>query len=213
MTQVHPYWLLAATFLMALVPVALGACTSYLKISIVLGMLRNALGTQQAPGGLIVMTLSLALSLSIMAPVLEESLAAADALRASDLAQPPRQEALKAAAALGAPWRRFMLLHAGSRELQMLASLNALPGAGDDPPLSVLLPAFAISELKEAFAMGFVLLLPFLVIDLVVANVLAGLGMYMMSPVMISLPLKLLLFVVADGWLLLCRALLLSYRT
>ena len=120
------------------------------------------------------------------------------------------------------PWLKFMADHTGSREIRSLTQLNAEPKSGDEIPQEILrtevinhprilIPAFMLTELKQAFAMGFVLLLPFLVIDLIVANVLAGLGMFMVSPSMISLPLKLLLFVVSDGWILLSRGLILSY--
>jgi type III secretion protein R len=120
------------------------------------------------------------------------------------------------------PWREFLEKHSGPRELAALLDLDQGGGAkvisssesmrSQQPPLRVVLPAFVISELKEAFTMGFLVLLPFLLIDLIVANILAGLGMFMMSPAMISLPIKILLFVMSDAWLVIIRGLVLSYR-
>jgi len=115
------------------------------------------------------------------------------------------------------PWEAFLMKHAGERELRVLQEISPPKSAQqslEKRPMDLrsLLTAFILTELKEGFAMGFVLLLPFLVIDLIVSNVLAGMGMFMVSPTLISLPLKLLLFVVSDGWLLLSRSLILSYQ-
>ena len=214
MNQFHPYWMLTAAFLIALLPLLVGVCTSYLKISIVLTMLRSGLGTQQTPGGLIVMTLSLALTALVMAPVIQETAAEAEKIEFAWLSEKPDAARMSSLVPLVSPLRRFMADHSGIRELAVLSELSGTPPP--EPPYSadlrVLMPAFVLSELKEGFAMGFVLLLPFLVVDLIVANILAGLGMYMVSPVMISLPLKLLLFVLCDGWLLLGKGLIASYR-
>ncbi|MCB0335660.1 MAG: EscR/YscR/HrcR family type III secretion system export apparatus protein, partial [Bdellovibrionales bacterium] len=116
------------------------------------------------------------------------------------------------------PFAEFMRFHSGKRELETLQRLapslerELSQDSSDEPTaLHIALPAFVLTELKEAFAMGFVLLLPFLAIDLIVANILVGLGMFMVSPVMVALPLKLLLFIMADGWLLLTQGLIRSY--
>jgi type III secretory pathway component EscR len=228
----HPVWLVLVAAAFAAIPIVLGLFTAYVKISVVLGLLRSALGTQQVPSGLVIMALSLSLTLYTMGPVLDESVKALDEKKLQSLMETPTLAGFSALTPALAPFRTFLLAHSGSRELRVLTDLAArqtharseqpkeeAPSAlefkeapaPESIPLSALLPAFVLTELKEAFAMGFVLLLPFLVIDLIVANVLVGMGMMMVSPVMVSLPLKLVLFVVADGWLLLAKGLLQSY--
>lgn len=221
----NPYWLVIFSLLFAIVPVLIGVCTSYLKISVVLGMLKSGLGTQHTPSNLIVMSLSIALSIFVMAPVIEESINAIDASEGVSLNNPPELKSIDKFQPIIKPWKTFMQTHAGEREvatfLDIEKELSAKKNKTDDAKteqevkeldLRILIPAFLLTEIKEAFAMGFLLLLPFLVIDLIVANVLAGMGMYMLSPVMISLPLKLLFFVLSDGWLLLCKSLVMSYN-
>lgn len=220
---VNPIWLIALAALAAMLPILVGLLTSYLKISIVFGMVRSALGTQQTPGNLVIMVLALALTSYTMMPVADETLEIASQTDISAL-QSPSPQTLKTLTPVFEPWRRFLHHHSGARELRTLTALLAaqagqeqqLPaGAGPQIQaidLRVLLPAFLLTELKESFAMAFVLLLPFLVVDMVVANILIGMGMYMVSPLMISLPLKLVLFVVADGWLLIARGLINSYQ-
>ncbi len=216
---IHPLWLIAASLAFSTVPLVIGVCTAYLKVSVVLGMLKSGIGAQQVPGILLVMSLSLALTGYVMGPVIEETIFAARSIKIPTFSKVPEFGSLDSLKPLVAPWRDFMSKHAGERELAALSALSEktsdrkeeeLVSHGRDD-LRVLLPAFMLTELKEAFSMGFVLLLPFLVVDLVVANVLAGMGMFMVSPAMISLPLKLLLFVVSDGWLLLSRSLIVSY--
>jgi len=229
MDRLNPIWLVVFTAVFAALPLLVGVATSYLKISIVLGILRSGLGTQHTPGALVTMVLSLALSLYIMAPVFEASYQAASAMKLEERLRSPSPDMLVSLGPVLKPWRDFMLHHAGRREIETL-TLLATPriaaatvdsGAGlaqtvhenVDPALLVLIPAFILSEVKEAIAMAFVLVLPFMVIDLIVANVLAGMGMYMLSPVIISLPLKLILFVAVDGWLLLAKGLIASYQS
>lgn len=234
--SVNPVWLVIVAFLAGAVPMLVGVVTSYLKISIVLGMLRSGLGAQQVPGQIVVMALSMALTMYIMGPTIDSSIEKSQSLDLTMLQRAPTKEALMRLAPIAEPWRAFMTKHAGARELRTFAALAApettevisadksketkgtvgatTEGEVADPVLSnfrIVLPAFVITEVKEAFAMGFVLLLPFLVIDLIVANLLVGLGMTMVSPTMISLPLKLALFVVADGWLILAKGLISSY--
>jgi type III secretion protein R len=219
----NPAWYVGFTAVLALLPLILGTLTSYIKISVVLGMMRSGLGAQQVPGNLVIAALAIALSGFVMAPVFEESLRNAEKV-SNSVALPqageiPNLAMLTKLQPLVEPWRAFLEKHAGAREklaLQKLAvnetpSKNQVATTEAPTPLRILFPAFILSELKEAFAMGFVLLLPFLIIDLVVANILAGMGMYMVSPVMISLPLKLILFVTVDGWILLTRGLVHSY--
>lgn len=218
----HPYWLIAASAALAVIPIALAMVTSYMKVSIVLGMLRSGLGTQQVPSGTVIMALSLALTCCIMAPVAGETvdILARNPLPA-EVTAPPDLNTLNRYTALLMPWRRFMETHTGEREKRFFKEITDLQlkdqpqteGENECRPdsLRIILPAFILSELKQAFAMAFVIMIPFLVIDLVVANILVGLGMYMVSPVMVALPLKLLLFVVSDAWLLLARGLINSY--
>lgn len=240
MDTFHPIWFIVITGAIALTPIFIGLVTSYVKVSVVLGMLRSGLGAQQVPSGMVVMAMSLAMTFYIMAPVFNQVAEIAQTIDFGATNARPTVESLQRMAPLFDPWKAFMLEHAGKREIAALNGLtdewkskqskeggspeSAEPPTTEEstlpPPeapekeavsLRVLLPAFVMSELKEAFAMGFVLLLPFLVVDLVVANILVGMGMFMVSPVMIALPLKLILFVVSDGWLLLTKGLIHSY--
>ena len=226
----NPLWILLFTFVVAGVPLFVSLGTSYVKVHIVLGMLRNGLGTQNVPGPMVVAALSLAITGVVMAPVLQKTCTALEELEVSEDTE--LLELLKSTelSKVFQPWRAFMQVHAGERELLVFTSLQQntafendqdeasdlveRPGENDlsDPAYASLVPAFIVSELKEAFAMAFALLLPFLVIDVVVSNILVGLGMYMVSPVLISLPLKLLIFVFADGWLLVVNGLIRSYQ-
>ncbi len=217
MPNINPIWLVLASFLLALAPILVGLLTSYVKVSIVLGMLRNGIGAQQVPGALVVMALSIALTAFIMAPTIERTSQIAIGMKIED--RTPTVSDIKAIDPLLVPWREFMIKHAGNREIAALKLMRPSLTVGQEHEIGkeslsfgIILPAFVLSELKEAFAMGFVLLLPFLLIDLVVSNVLVGLGMMMVSPTMISLPLKLLLFVGCDGWILLSRGLINSYN-
>lgn len=223
MSGVNPIWMIVIAFMLALVPILVGMVTSYVKISIVLGMLRSGLGAQQVPGNMVIMALSFAMTLFVLSPVLEQtSLIGQNDEILSFLDKPTIKEMKKLKPLLG-PWTEFLTRHAGEREVFTLQELKAgeselipsEPLIGPEPKpkieLLTLVPAFILTELKEAFAMGFVLLLPFLVVDLLVANILVGMGMFMVSPVMIALPLKLMLFVACDGWNLLTRGLVQSY--
>jgi type III secretory pathway component EscR len=215
-TPLNPYWLILASFLFSLVPLFIGACTCYLKVSIVFSMLRSGIGTQQLPSAMLVMILSFVITGYVMSPVMEESFAKLQGIRINlnSVSLETLSDTLKPA---GVPWMEFMASHAGQREVEVLSGIS---GKNDKSVFSqselltrpkILLPAFVLTELKQAFAMGFVLLLPFLVVDLIVANILAGLGMFMVNPSILSLPVKLLLFIYADGWLLLSKSLISSY--
>lgn len=209
----------------SLLPFILLVGTSFVKVSVVLGLVRNAIGTQQVPSNMVVMALSAILSLHIMAPT---GAAIADAAGplvaralATDVTSADGLDALaRAWTAARAPVARFLRANASPRDRALFLDLarrartqqgvtTDLPVEGD---LSVLLPAFVVSELTSAFAIGFLIYLPFLIVDLVIANILVALGMQMVSPATVSLPFKLLLFIMADGWYLLARALVLSYR-
>ncbi len=201
--------LLGAT---ALVPVLLVTLTSFLKISVVLSVLRSALGAPQVPPTTAVTGLALALTLAVMAPVGEAAWAAARSV-------PPGGDAggLAAGARALVPLKDFLSRFArpDDREAFLDLAHRLRPRApegevgGDD--LAVLAPAFMVSELRRAFTIGFLVFLPFLVVDLVVANVLLALGLTQLSPTSVSLPLKLLLLVAVDGWRLLARGLALAY--
>lgn len=213
MQSIHPYWLMGASLALAVLPMGIAIMSAYLKISIVFGTLRSALGAQGLPGPIVVMSASLCASLIVMAPTLEESAARLPPLTALDLRSAPDKTALEAIEPAIEPFRAFMLRHSGSREVAAVVELLAVRGVAVEPQsMLVAVPSFLLSELKEAFEMSFVLLLPFLVIDLAVSTVLAALGMYMVSPVLISLPLKLMFFASAEGWLLLTDGLVRSYR-
>lgn len=219
MEQLNPFWMIGLMLLVGFLPLLASLATAYVKVNIVLGMLRSALGAQQVPSALVVMALSLAITLHIMAPVFEKSAKMATELDLNFLFKQPTLEGVAKLKPALSPWRDFLEKHAGDRELKTLTSgLEVDEDVGEEASeasstaYGTLLLAFIISELKEAFAMGFVLLLPFLAVDLIVANILVGLGMFMVSPMMISLPLKIVLFVVADGWILLTKALIDSYN-
>jgi len=174
----------------------------------VLAILRQALGLQQSPPNQVLIGLSLFLSLFIMAPTLE--------VVNTQAIEPYAQGTIEADAAIahaGDAFHAFMIRQTRESDLAMFADLAGQQGFAEPAqvPFSILLPAFVTSELKTAFQLGFMLFLPFLVIDLVVASVLMSMGMMMLSPTIISLPFKLLLFVLVDGWVLLMGSLAMSF--
>lgn len=194
--------------LLSILPTIVLMMTSFLRILIVLSILRQALGLQGSPPTQVLVGLALFLSLFIMAPTIEAINTAA--------IEPYASGALEADAAISAAGdalHQFMLRQTRETNLLMFADIAGAGqfDAGDDIPFSILLPAFVTSELETAFQIGFMLFLPFLVIDLVVASVLMSLGMMMLSPTIISLPFKLLLFVLVDGWSLLMGSLAMSF--
>ena len=208
---INPTWLVCVAFGLGVLPILAGLVTSYVKVSIVFGLLRSALGTQQAPGALVVAAISIATSALIMGPVIEESATKVTAQQLESLIQKPSLAGFKEVSVALEPWRAFLKKHSGKREHESFMRLSRQRDPGREDSFSVLIPAFILSEVKEAFVMGFVLLLPFLAVDLIVANLLVGLGMSMVTPALISLPLKLILFVSADGWLMLVEGLVHSY--
>lgn len=192
----------------ALLPAALVTMTSFMRIIIVLGFLRSALGTQQTPPNTVLIGLALFLTVFVMQPVwVQVDEVAVKPYLAGTM---PYQEAVNRA--IG-PLREFMLKQTRERDLLLFIRLGDLPRpkTPSDVPMRVLLPGFAISELKSAFQLGFVIYVPFIVLDLVVASALMSMGMLMLPPVTISLPLKILLFVMIDGWHLIARSLILSF--
>jgi len=195
--------------ILSLAPSILMMTTSFTRIIIVLALTRNALGTQQMPPTQVLAGVALFLTFFIMAPVFKE--VNEQALQPYLNEELTHVEALKAAEA---PMRDFMFRQTREKDVALFINLSRMerPRTRDDIPTHVLIPAFIISELTSAFQMGFVIYLPFLVIDMVVASTLMSMGMLMLPPVMISLPFKILIFIMVDGWRLLARGLVLSFH-
>jgi len=193
----------------SLAPALLVTLTSFTRITIVLGFLRQALGTTQAPANQVILGLSLFLTLVIMGPVLEEI--NANALQPLLAGEVNEQQALAAAEG---PLKEFMLGQTREKDISLFLELTGreAPEKPEDLSMLVVIPSFVISELKTAFQMGFVLFIPFLIIDMVVASVLMSMGMMMLPPVLISLPFKILLFVLVDGWWLVVRSLVAAFQ-
>jgi flagellar biosynthetic protein FliP len=200
--------LLLVMGLLTILPSLILMMTSFTRILIVLAILRQALGLQQSPPNQVLVGLSLFLSLFVMAPTLDK--VNANAIAPYSAGQINAEQAIVAG---GKEFHTFMIRQTRERDLAMFAEMADAPKFAKprDVPFSILLPAFVTSELKTAFQIGFMLFLPFLVIDLVVSSVLMSLGMMMMSPMIVSLPFKLLLFVLVDGWALLMGSLAASF--
>ena len=199
---------LALMTVLTLLPAGMMMMTSFMRIVIVLAILRQAIGLMQAPSSQIVVGLSLFLTLFIMAPVFEQV--------NSQALQPYLNEQMeigKAFEAAQKPFREFMLGQTRESDLDMFAKIAGIEriDSPESVPFKLLVPAFVTSELKTAFQIGFLIYIPFLVIDLVVASVLMAMGMMMLSPMMISLPFKIMLFVLVDGWALIMGTLASSF--
>jgi flagellar biosynthetic protein FliP len=195
--------------LLTLLPTMLLLMTSFTRILVVLHFLRQALGTQNAPPGHLLAALALLLTSFVMAPTLREINEVA--LQPWVDGQMEEGEMLKAAVQ---PLRAFMLRQTPEKDLGTFLELSDSPQleSAEEVPLTVLVSAFATSELRTAFQIGFAIFLPFIVIDLVVASVLTSMGMFMLPPAMIALPCKLLLFVLVDGWTLVIQSLASSFH-
>jgi flagellar biosynthetic protein FliP len=201
---------LAVMTVLTVLPGLLMTTTAFTRVLIVLAVLRQGLGTQQTPSNQILVGLALFLTLFIMGPVVSQAW--------EQGASPYLEDELGAEAAMTRtvePFRTFMISQTRESDLALFADLSG--GARferiEEVPLTLLIPAFVTSELKTAFQIGFLILIPFLVIDLVVASVLMSMGMMMLSPMMISLPFKLMLFVLVDGWSLMMGSLTASFVT
>ena len=195
---------------LSFLPAVLLMMTGFTRIVIVLSLLRQALGTQSTPPNQVVVGLSLFLTLFVMGPTLDKVYAEAYVPYTTNAIS------FEQAMAKGeAPLRNFMSKQTRQSDFALFAKLAKLPPDTkvDNAPIRVLVPAFVISELKSAFQIGFMIFIPFLVIDIVVASVLMSLGMMMLSPVLVALPFKLMLFVLADGWNLLLGSLAASFAT
>ena len=196
--------------LLSLLPAAFIMMTSFTRIIIVLALLRQSLGTAQTPSNQILIGLAFFLTLFVMSPVFTQVYQ--EAVKPYMDEQITSSEALQKASV---PFRRFMLAQTRENDLELfarLAGIRQLNGP-EDTPFTVLMPAFITSELKTAFQIGFLIMIPFLIIDLVVSSVLMSMGMVMLSPLIISLPFKIMLFVLVDGWGLLIGTLARSFVT
>lgn len=193
---------------LSLAPAILILMTCFTRIIIVLSFVRSGLATQQMPPNQVIVGLALFLTFFIMAPVFSE--VNENALQPMFEGELSQEEAFEEAAA---PMKSFMAEHTREKDLALFMGYagEPRPESLEDIPLTALVPAFAISELKTAFQIGFMIFVPFLVIDMVVASVLMSMGMMMLPPVMIALPFKVLLFVMVDGWHLIVRSLLFSF--
>jgi type III secretion protein R len=242
MNTPNPVVLVIVLGALSLAPFVLIMMTSFVKISVSLSILRNALGTQQVPPSQVITGLSFVLTLFVMAPVVERMYNAAGTFaNTKDIFSEASVKSLFDAADKGKePLRKFLAGHSHPKDRTLFMELAARlersgvePGAAGvvhaaapepapapappQPPainkddFRVLIPSFVTSELKNAFQIGFLIFVPFLIIDMVVANILLSMGMTMLSPSVISLPFKLLLFVLVDGWYLVVRGLVLSY--
>ena len=203
-----PIQLLLLLTVLTLAPSILILMTSFTRLVIVFSILRTALGLQQSPPTQVIVGLSLFLTFFVMQPVFQEiDEGALQPYLAGTMAQ---KDALDVAAV---PIKAFMLEQTRDKDLVQFMDLASLPPVdrAEDVPFHVLVPAFVLSELRIAFQIGFMLFLPFLVVDLIVASVLMSMGMMMLPPVMISLPIKLLLFVLTDGWFLIVESVVRGY--
>jgi len=200
--------ILALMTVLTLLPAILLMMTSFTRIMIVLSILRQALGTAQTPSNQILLGLTLFLTLFIMSPVFDQ---------VNDIAVQPYMEGdMSAIAALTeatGPFKTFMLAQTRESDIRMFADIAGVTEieSPEMTPLTLLMPAFVTSELKTAFQIGFLIFIPFVIIDLVVASVLMSMGMMMLSPMIISLPFKLMLFVLVDGWSLIMGTLASSF--
>jgi type III secretion apparatus protein, YscR/HrcR family len=218
----RPILILVALVALALVPILMIMITSFVKIAVVLALIRTALGTQQIPPNQVVTGMAMILTLYIMVPVGIETYHAT-----TGVLQATSNQGFFSQATVGLleegfnkgkePMRKFLMKHASIKDRTLFYNLAKKMRAPEDrdsvgpDDFQIIIPAFVVSELSEAFQIGFVIFLPFLVIDMVVANVLLSLGMFQLSPITVSLPFKLLLFVLVDGWFLITRGLIIGY--
>lgn len=211
----RPLVMIALLAGLSLLPFAVLMLTSFIKIAVVLSIARSAMGTQQIPPTTVLTGLAVILSVHVMAPVFQDMW---EAGRDAFSSTKDVEQMLASAQRTAQPLRDFVLKHGRIEDRALFLDLarqlrgEARAGEIEETDLVVSVPAFLISELKEAFQIGFLIFLPFLVLDMVIANLLMALGMHSLSPTSVSLPFKLLLFVVVDGWHLLTQGLVLGYR-
>jgi type III secretion protein R len=217
----RPLVLILALAALGLVPFVILMLTSFVKISVVLSIIRSALGTQQIPPTQVITGLAIILTIYIMAPVglamYRTSEVDIQGARGEVISGETVSKLMKAGAKAREPLRDFLIKKVNSRDRALFYNLaRKMRTEADrkdltDSDFMVIIPAFVISELKEAFQIGFILFIPFIVIDMVVANILLALGMNMLSPNTISMPFKFLLFVLVDGWYLIAKGLVVGY--
>lgn len=197
------------TTALSLAPTFLVLTTCFTRIIVVLSFVRSSLGTQQNPPNIVLMGIALFLSLFIMQPVYTEVMD--EAITPYINEELSIQEAFESASL---PIKEFMFKQTRDEDIQLFLDISETekPADVNELPLTVAIPAFIISELRTAFSIGFLIFIPFLVIDIVVASILMSMGMFMLSPVMISLPFKLLLFVLVDGWYLVVESLVTGFQ-
>lgn len=204
----EPLDLLVALTMLSLVPLVLVTCTSFIRIVVVLSLVRSAIGASALPPNAVLTGLALVLTLVVMAPTARQI--GHDALEPYSHGRLSPSQALTRATN---PLRSFMLRQARAADVALFERVaRRAPEPERLAPMTVLVPAFVVGELRSGFAIGFALYLPFVAIDLAVAAMLMGLGMMMLSPPVVSLPVKLLLFVMVDGWALLCGGVAGSFR-
>ena len=201
--------LILSLSLISLVPFFLISVTSFLRIIIVFALTKTAIGTQQVPPSSVLIGLAIFMTIFIMSPVWQEINKTA--------VIPYNQGKISQAKAFEIgmkPVQQFMVKQTREKDLALFVQFSKIetPKTIDDIPIYILIPSFMISELRTAFQIGFLLFIPFIMIDLTTANILLSLGMFMLSPVMVSLPFKILLFVLVDGWNLITRGLLMSFK-
>ena len=217
----RPLILILALATLSLVPFVLMMVTSFVKISVVLSIVRSAMGTQQIPPTQVITGLAIILTVYIMAPVGTDMYRAAEidiwAKGANIMSSETVGTLLEAANRSKEPLRNFLIKKVTNKDRALFYNLARKMRREEDRKdvedrdFMVIVPAFVVSELKEAFQIGFLLFVPFIVIDMVVANILLALGMHMLSPTTISMPFKLLLFVLVDGWYLIAKGLVVGY--
>jgi flagellar biosynthetic protein FliP len=195
---------------LAFIPAIVLMMTGFTRIIIVMSLLRHALGTQTTPPNQVLVGLTLFLTFFVMSPVLDRVYTEAYVPLAEN-----KINVMQAAERAAIPMRGFMLKQTRESDLALFAGIAKIDRIEkpEDTPLRILVPAFVISELKTAFQIGFIIFIPFLVIDMVVASMLMSMGMMMMSPVMVAMPFKLMLFVLVDGWHLVIGSLMQSFST
>ncbi len=202
-----PVQIMVLLTLLSFIPAILISMTCFTRLIVVFHFLRQALGTQEAPNNQVIIGLSLFLTMFVMAPVMTR--VNQEALQPMLAGQLTQTQAIERALV---PLRAYMLKHTRERDLALFIKIanDAMPNSPDDVATTTLVPAYMISELKTAFQIGFVLFIPFLVIDLAVSSVLLSMGMMQLPPVVVSMPLKILLFVMVDGWYLIVGSLVKS---
>jgi type III secretion protein R len=217
----NPVVLIIIVGALALAPFALIMMTSFVKIAVVLSILRNALGTQQVPPNQVITGISLILTIFIMSPVVEKMYAEAGTIDNTEaiFSEVSVKTLFEASKKGKEPLRQFLIRYGDEKHRVLFYNLaqQMAQRNGNDPneisvdEFRVIIPAFVTTQLTEAFQIGFILFVPFLIIDMVVANILQAMGMFMLSPTIISLPFKLLLFVLIDGWEVLIKNLVMGY--